>query len=688
MSENTTGYESYHGMVANVNTALVNMAKLCNRLDLQEMKEKLTESHDQLTHNIFSVGIMGEFKRGKSTVINALLGKEIMPADVLPCSATMNRVTYDTVPHAQLVGHDGSVRDIEVENIADYVTKTNKENADRAAMVDQAVVYYPCPFCQNGVDIVDTPGLNDDERMDKISEEIIPKLDAVIVVVSATSPFSESEAAFVRNKLMASDVGRVIFVVNQIDLVRREADRKRVVDQIKQRVQESVLEKAKEIYKEDSPEYQEAAAKVGKLRIYPISALDALDGRLEQDESLVEKSGIRDFEEGLTYLLTAERGVIQLLKPVQAITSAYSSLVSSANAMKESQALSLQEFSDRENAAIEEIKKLQVDKKDELNKISLSREEAISHMKEQMPDFYASLEAELNEKAEEIAMRFDRKSLKDAKIQNEALQIISENLSSVVSERSSNFCELMMAEAMSAVNSQAEESARFLGEMTMRMDDIKLSFSPNTEVQNARKNKDFVSGAMGLMAEAVTSFYGVFGIGGAIEGFKKGGVVGGVAGFAAGFGALMLVCSTGMVGIPLLVVSSVASSLAGRVVGGWIGNKFDKGERAYNEMMNAVREQIKETITTITSSKQIENGLSDNIKAAFDQIYTMVNDEANHMLNETQRTIDMMKENLSKSKFEQEQIEKDCNEIIENAESIIESIKPTIEKIRVTRQAS
>ena len=212
-------------------------------------------------------------------------------------------------------------------------------------------------------------------------------MDAVIVVVSATSPFSESEAAFVRNKLMASDVGRVIFVVNQIDLVRREADRKRVVDQIKQRVQESVLEKAKELYKEDSPEYQEAAAKVGKLRIYPISALDALDGRLEQDESLVEKTGIRDFEEGLTYLLTEERGVIQLRKPVQAIISAYCRLVSSANAMKESQALSLQEFTERETAAIKEIKKLQDDKKDELNKISLSRKEAISHMTEQMPDF-------------------------------------------------------------------------------------------------------------------------------------------------------------------------------------------------------------------------------------------------------------------------------------------------------------
>ncbi|MGN0263722.1 MAG: hypothetical protein ACI4DX_04950 [Oliverpabstia sp.] len=268
-------------------------------------------------------------------------------------------------------------------------------------------------------------------------------------------------------------------------------------------------------------------------------------------------------------------------------------------------------------------------------------------MKVQMSDFYASLEEELNEKAEEIAMRFDRKSLKDAKVQNEALQIISENLSSVVSERSSNFCELMVAEAMKDVNLQAKESARFLGEMTIRMEDIKLSFSPNKDSQDIRKNRDVAIEARGLMEEEVRSLYGVYGIGRAIENFKKGGTIGRVAS---------------------LVVPIFSESIV-HFYPGWMEKLLKK------DVLYVVRQKIKAAITVISESRQIENGLRDNITASYDQLYAMVNDEANHMLNETQRTIDTMKVNLSKSKFEQEQIRKDCNEIIENAESILEGIK-------------
>jgi hypothetical protein len=58
----------------------------------------------------FSIAVVGEFKRGKSTFINALLGKDILPSDILPCSATLNRVVYDLEPAVEIVykaGQDG-----------------------------------------------------------------------------------------------------------------------------------------------------------------------------------------------------------------------------------------------------------------------------------------------------------------------------------------------------------------------------------------------------------------------------------------------------------------------------------------------------------------------------------------------------------------------------------------------------
>src|SRR5699024_2347029 len=146
---------------------LVQMQKIALEMNLEETAKQLENSRKKLEARKFAVGILGEFKRGKSTVINSLLEKEIMPADILPTSATMNRVTYDMQPHVKLKMRDGSVMEIGIDGLPNYVTRLDEEKEAQAAKVEEAVVYYPCKFCQNGVDIVDILGLNDDERMSR-----------------------------------------------------------------------------------------------------------------------------------------------------------------------------------------------------------------------------------------------------------------------------------------------------------------------------------------------------------------------------------------------------------------------------------------------------------------------------------------------------------------------------------------
>ena len=687
-TENTT-YESYHGMVANINTALANMADLCGRLELTEAQEKLENSKNTLTQNKFSVGIMGEFKRGKSTVINALLGQEIMPADILPCSATMNRVTYDTNPRAEVIMHDGTVKNVNIDGIADYVTKTNEDNANRASMVDQAVVYYPCIFCQNGVDIVDTPGLNDDERMDKISEVIIPKLDAVIMVVVPGAPFSVSEANFVRNKLMASDVGRLIFVVNKIDTIRKPKDRERCVQGIKEKVQKAVLDKTKEVYGEDSPEYEETKSKVGNIRIYPISAANALDGRLEHDEDLVEESGIKAFEDGLTYLLTAERGVLQLIKPIQEITAAYTNVKSAAQALKESQKLSAAEFEKRQKEAMEKIEKLRAEKRAELQSITVKKNETLAAIKTQIPGFYDELEKRLITVAENY--KVNKASLQTREGQEEMLSALSSQVSQAMNQRISNYCEKLLGEAKRALEGQIEDSSKFLGVMNVETENIRFSFT------NKKKDDDGFGVALsiaGAVGEIATTFMGLGGISGAIEGWKAGGVPGAVAGFATGFAAIFgtaVFCSSiGLVGLPFLAISTVASGVSGRIIGEKIGEVFGggKGNKEYKAIMQMVREHIYSSIESMRKGNMLENEIGNRVSQSFAQLRQMVDAEAEQMLNDTQQTLDKMKESLTKNKLEREQIERRCNDIIDRANKIMEDIQPTIERIKASRQAS
>lgn len=101
-----------------------------------------------------SVAVVGEFKRGKSTFINALLGHPLLPADVKPTTAVMTRIRHGTPRRAFVRFRDGREEPIDPNRLADYVTQLTD--------IVEAVVTYPLPFC-GGVqaEFIDTPGLND-----------------------------------------------------------------------------------------------------------------------------------------------------------------------------------------------------------------------------------------------------------------------------------------------------------------------------------------------------------------------------------------------------------------------------------------------------------------------------------------------------------------------------------------------
>src|SRR5687768_5443478 len=88
----------YRRMIANMLEDARKLSEYADGMELTEVKVRLDEVTNRVENNFFSIAVVGEFKRGKSTLINALLGQEILPADVLPCSATLNRITYGLKP--------------------------------------------------------------------------------------------------------------------------------------------------------------------------------------------------------------------------------------------------------------------------------------------------------------------------------------------------------------------------------------------------------------------------------------------------------------------------------------------------------------------------------------------------------------------------------------------------------------
>jgi len=163
----------------------------------------------------FHLTVVGEFKRGKSTLINALIGRELLPTGVLPLTAVPTEIHFGT-PESVAVFDDGRRATIRTDQLGDFVTERgNPANIKGVSRVEVGTAAW------NGtsrVVLIDTPGVASAyEHNSAVAYMALAESDAAIFVLSADSPLSESELGIL------ADLGerrqRVFVVINKCDHV-------------------------------------------------------------------------------------------------------------------------------------------------------------------------------------------------------------------------------------------------------------------------------------------------------------------------------------------------------------------------------------------------------------------------------------------------------------------------------------
>jgi hypothetical protein len=293
------------------------LQRFAERLSLEELINQIADTIRHIESHSFTVAVVGEFKRGKSTFINALLGREILPADIAPTSATLNRVTYGSPPQVKIIyksnsRHGARVEEITIDELAAYVTKLTPEAEAVATQVEEAVVYYPVRYCENNVQIYDTPGLNDDESMTAVTLSVLSRVDAAIMVILANAPFSRFEGDFLNKLLMNNQIGQVLFVVTAIDRLRHQTERERVLQLVTDRIKMAARQYAAERFGADTPDYHQYLQQLGEPRIYGLSGYDALEAKINGDLDKLAQSGFQHFEKALEKFLAEERRAVGL----------------------------------------------------------------------------------------------------------------------------------------------------------------------------------------------------------------------------------------------------------------------------------------------------------------------------------------------------------------------------------------
>ncbi len=677
-------YLNYQSMVTTVTTGMARLDGICQKINMEPQAETLKNSGNRLKEHTFSVGIMGEFRRGKSTVINALLGQSIVPSDIVPCSATLNYIKWDTNKRAEINFKDGTSKEVPVDELSNYVTKITKESQAMAETVENAVVYYPCTFCQNGVQIIDTPGLNDDERMTAISENVIPALDAIIMVLVPDSPFSQSEAEFVRNKVMASDLGKLIFVVNKIDIVD-EDDRPRLLESIKDKIQTSVLEKMALVYGKDSDEFNNAKAKLGDIKIIPVSAKRALKGKLNGNNEILEDSGYLEFENVLSKMLTEERGVLELLQPVNQVLSTAKMALENIETRKEALNVDANEFETIQKESIEKIKATRAKKKDELEILKLKGKNLYSELLPEVNDTYNELESELTCYISEYPIsEFDLQT-------EESSKALIEQISDGINKKIEDSLAIGMERLNYKIKEQVGKDAGEFTKLAVETDEIIYAIRNEISSKSCyvSDNKGMTAGVIadaGVLLASATFFDGLIpGVGGIISGYKehglKGAVVGGVSGAGIGLATGLLLAPLGIVGLPFALIMGVASTFGGKAITRLIFGKKNKQEGQIEATREKILESIPGIINNLRTEKFIENWLSETCEDTYNSIADEIDKELESNIRGLEDTITQITVDIETNAANKEILIRNLDDYAEEIKVLLEDISPVQKKL-------
>ena len=252
--------------------------------------EQLDELRQLVQDERFSVVVIGEFSRGKSTFINALLGAALIPMDVLPETAVIHALHYGEEPALTVVRRDGSTEKGKASS--EYLQQFVVGNQDVDA-VSYIKIAYPADFLAGNVLLVDTPGVSDmDEQRAEITYGFLPQADVVIVLLDATAPLKKTEKDFINQRVLPQGIRRVIFVANKADHIDPEEVPDNYAEILQKRLDKAFGESLE-----------------GEL--FLVSAKLALDSALQKNASLWEQSGMEVLTARLREIFAAERAGIR-----------------------------------------------------------------------------------------------------------------------------------------------------------------------------------------------------------------------------------------------------------------------------------------------------------------------------------------------------------------------------------------
>jgi len=291
MTESSSKLESMSNVTANGRPA-EDLKEVLERLRIvcQEFGEGLSDSlahiaelQKRLAEERFHLAVLGQFKRGKSTLLNALLGEPVLPTGVVPLTSIPTFVRVGNVRTVRVVSQEGResvFSNLTLDQATDVLTRhvTEKENPKNRLGVQLVELDHPAAILSAGVVLIDTPGIGSTLRHNtEATLHFLPQCDAALFIVSADPPITEVEKEFL--KAVRDKVENLSFVMNKVDYLS-----------------ENELTEANLFFE---TVLAELGFRDGKT-VFNVSARNGMNARVKEDPVLWRKSGLERLQ---SYLL-------------------------------------------------------------------------------------------------------------------------------------------------------------------------------------------------------------------------------------------------------------------------------------------------------------------------------------------------------------------------------------------------
>ena len=253
---------------------------------------RLGDLRERLAQGRFHLAVLGQFKRGKSTLLNALLGEAVLPTAVIPLTAIPTFIRTGPELQATVFFQDDRLPEkftaTETENLNAFLAQfvTESGNPKNRLGVSNVEITHPADILEKGVVLIDTPGIGSTFRHNtEATLNFLPQCDASLFLVSSDPPLTEVEVEFL--KQVRKKIPRLFFILNKVDYLGTN-DRQAALEFL-QRV------------------LAEQAGIERNVPVFCVSAKQGLEARLTGDSRLWRQSGLEEVEHHLVEFLANEK---------------------------------------------------------------------------------------------------------------------------------------------------------------------------------------------------------------------------------------------------------------------------------------------------------------------------------------------------------------------------------------------